>query len=219
MRTQGSLIRWNEDRGFGFIKTRDSGIEVFVHVSQFPRGGRRPQVGDTLHFEIATAEDGRKQAKAVIFDMPLGRADFTLAPIERAPAERAPHQTPAPTSAQRADRRKFVENRGREPHQPAPSGLFTFFFGVLLIGALVFGYGKFLESRAVAIDTLHGRSAETTVSPTPAPADAPAYRCDGRRHCSQMRSCADATQVLRHCAGAAMDGDGDGIPCEQQWCD
>jgi Excalibur calcium-binding domain len=91
---------------------------------------------------------------------------------------------------------------------------------VLLIGGLVFGCRKFLEYRAVAVDTLHGRSAETTFAPAnmPAAAPSPDYRCDGRTHCSQMRSCADATAVLQHCPGTQMDGDGDGIPCEQQWC-
>lgn len=216
MRIQGSLVKWNEDRGFGFIKTRDGGIEVFVHISEFPRGGRRPQVGDLLHFEIATIQDGRKQARAVIYDLPLGRADFTLAPAERAPAARATDAVPARTSSPRSPGR----SRGRDSHAAPASGFFRFIFGALLLGALVFGYGKFLEFRAVAVDTMYGRSAETTVvpTPTPAPADAPAYRCDGRTRCSQMRSCADATQVLQHCAGAMMDGDGDGIPCEQQWC-
>ncbi|OYU74422.1 MAG: calcium-binding protein [Burkholderiales bacterium PBB5] len=57
-------------------------------------------------------------------------------------------------------------------------------------------------------------------NPSAAPA-APAlsaYRCDGRKHCSQMTSCAEATYFLRHCPGVMMDGDGDGIPCEDQWC-
>ncbi len=45
-----------------------------------------------------------------------------------------------------------------------------------------------------------------------------AYRCDGRVHCSQMTSCAEATFFLRNCPGTKMDGDGNGIPCERQWC-
>jgi hypothetical protein len=49
----------------------------------------------------------------------------------------------------------------------------------------------------------------------PAP---PAYRCDGRTRCTQMTSCAEATFFLRNCPGVKMDGDGDGIPCEDQWC-
>jgi hypothetical protein len=44
------------------------------------------------------------------------------------------------------------------------------------------------------------------------------FQCDGRVYCSQMTSCEEATYVLQHCPGAKMDGDGDGIPCEKQWC-
>lgn len=44
------------------------------------------------------------------------------------------------------------------------------------------------------------------------------FRCDGRTHCSQMTSCEEATFFLRNCPGVKMDGEGDGIPCENQWC-
>ena len=44
------------------------------------------------------------------------------------------------------------------------------------------------------------------------------YSCDGRQHCSQMTSCEEAYYFLRNCPGTKMDGDHDGIPCEQQWC-
>lgn len=49
-------------------------------------------------------------------------------------------------------------------------------------------------------------------------AAAPPFRCDGRLHCSQMTSCSEAKLFLKHCPGVKMDGDGDGVPCEQQWC-
>lgn len=44
------------------------------------------------------------------------------------------------------------------------------------------------------------------------------FSCDGRLHCSQMTSCAEATYFLKNCPGTKMDGDHDGIPCEQQLC-
>lgn len=44
------------------------------------------------------------------------------------------------------------------------------------------------------------------------------YRCDGREYCSQMSSCAEATFFSQNCLNTKMDGDGDGIPCESQWC-
>lgn len=43
-------------------------------------------------------------------------------------------------------------------------------------------------------------------------------RCDGRQYCSQMTSCAEAKAFLRSCPDMRMDGDGDGIPCEDKWC-
>ena len=44
------------------------------------------------------------------------------------------------------------------------------------------------------------------------------FTCDGRTHCSQMRSCAEATYFIQHCPNTKMDGNNDGVPCEQQWC-
>ena len=44
------------------------------------------------------------------------------------------------------------------------------------------------------------------------------FRCDGRTRCPQMKSCAEATFFLKNCPGVQMDGDHDGIPCEEQWC-
>jgi hypothetical protein len=46
----------------------------------------------------------------------------------------------------------------------------------------------------------------------------PAFKCDGRVYCSQMTSCAEAEYFLRNCPGMKIDGDNDGVPCEQQWC-
>ena len=60
-----------------------------------------------------------------------------------------------------------------------------------------------------------GASAARAATPEPAIAG---FRCDGRQHCSQMKSCAEAKYFLANCPGVKMDGDGDGVPCEEQWC-
>jgi hypothetical protein len=44
------------------------------------------------------------------------------------------------------------------------------------------------------------------------------FQCDGRTHCSQMTSCAEAIYFLQHCPNTQLDGNNDGEPCEQQWC-
>jgi len=40
------------------------------------------------------------------------------------------------------------------------------------------------------------------------------FSCDGRQHCSQMTSRAEAKYFIQHCPNTKMDGDNDGIPCE-----
>lgn len=69
--------------------------------------------------------------------------------------------------------------------------------------------------------------AAPAATPTPKPAAAAVApqvvadagrRCDGRKYCSQMTSCAEATWFLKNCPGVQMDGNHDGVPCERQWC-
>ena len=40
------------------------------------------------------------------------------------------------------------------------------------------------------------------------------FTCDGRQHCSQMNSRAEAEYFNRYCPDTKMDGDADGVPCE-----
>lgn len=61
-------------------------------------------------------------------------------------------------------------------------------------------------------------TAGDAVAPAESRSLAGAFRCDGRTHCSQMTSCEEAKFFLKNCPGTQMDGDNDGIPCEQQWC-
>ncbi len=44
------------------------------------------------------------------------------------------------------------------------------------------------------------------------------YKCDGRKYCSQMTSCEEATYFIKNCPNTKMDGNRDGVPCERQWC-
>ena len=40
------------------------------------------------------------------------------------------------------------------------------------------------------------------------------FSCDGRQHCSQMTSRAEAVFFIQNCPNTKMDGDNDGRPCE-----
>jgi len=65
MRFEGTLSRWDDDRGFGFITPAQGGQEVFVHIKAFPRGSGRPALQQRLTFELDSGPDGRKRARAV----------------------------------------------------------------------------------------------------------------------------------------------------------
>ena len=71
-------------------------------------------------------------------------------------------------------------------------------FAILLVIAGAFAYFKYQQAEPQTV--------------------AQQYRCDGRTRCSQMTSCEEAKYFLANCPGTAMDGDNDGVPCEQQWC-
>lgn len=175
MRTHGTLTKWNDDRGFGFIKPAGAGDEIFVHVSAFPRDSVRPRIDELISFDIETGGDGRKRAVRVL--RPGSRTDRPAA------------KGPAPSRATLA----------------AILGL--------LIGGALGGY-------AYRTFTLTQYDASRQVAPSPA-ADTAAldqFACDGRTRCTQMTSCAEAMYFLQHCPGVQMDGDHDGTPCEQQWC-
>jgi len=96
-----------------------------------------------------------------------------------------------------------------------------FMIVVVLALAVWQGYGEYKSRRAEKAEPQGiAESAQPTMAPT-AQRDVEStnkFRCDGRIYCSQMTSCAEATFFLRNCAGVKMDGDNDGIPCEQQWC-
>jgi hypothetical protein len=71
-----------------------------------------------------------------------------------------------------------------------------------------------------AVPDLPPASADSSIAKANAfvPPSGPAFQCDGRTHCSQMTSCEEATYFLRNCPNVKMDGDNDGVPCEEQWC-
>jgi cold shock CspA family protein len=177
MRIEGTLAKWNDDRGFGFIAPTQGGPEVFVHISAFPRDGQRPRLGEHLLFEVEIDKNGKRRAKNI------------LCPSRPLVSRSRPRQ-----SSYRREKQGLF-------------GRVILFIFVFALGA--YGYSEY--SRRVA--------PQPATAAQPPHQDASArFRCDGRTHCAQMTSCAEATFFLRNCPNVQMDGNHDGVPCEQQWC-
>ena len=175
MRTHGTLTKWNDDRGFGFISPAQGKEEIFVHISAFPRDGNRPRINELISFETETGPNGKLCAIRVM----------------------RPGQRPASA-------RPLVKHR---PNQS--SRVVGVVFSLLAIAAIgAYGYSRLTRAAPEL-------PAAQAVTASPAPS---AFKCDGRTMCSQMTSCAEARYFLKHCPSTKMDGNNDGEPCEQQWC-
>ncbi|MBK8068116.1 MAG: cold shock domain-containing protein [Rhodanobacteraceae bacterium] len=178
MRIHGTLTKWNDERGFGFIS--QGSREIFVHISAFPRDGVRPTLNELVSFETESGPGGKIRAVRVM--------------------------RPAGARESAAPRRL----RGNHAPRRRSAGGLAF----LILATLgIFAYARF-----------HDQFRPSPFTGTPQPRagallEQPSqFRCDGRTQCPQMRSCAEAEFFLANCPNTKMDGDGDGRPCEQQWC-
>ncbi|EEX92071.1 hypothetical protein VIOR3934_02727 [Vibrio orientalis CIP 102891 = ATCC 33934] len=62
---KGEIVRWVDDRGFGFINSDAYPGDIFVHVSKFKKGYRRPKIGDKVEFQIEV-NNGKTSAHNVL---------------------------------------------------------------------------------------------------------------------------------------------------------
>jgi cold shock CspA family protein len=62
----GKMLRWNMDRGFGFIAPDDGGADLFCHVRSLKDGEGSVRDGDTVEFKIEYDDrKGKEQAVSV----------------------------------------------------------------------------------------------------------------------------------------------------------
>ena len=62
---KGEIVRWVDERGFGFINSDAYPGDIFVHVSKFKKGYRRPKTGDKVAFQIEVS-NGKTSAHDVL---------------------------------------------------------------------------------------------------------------------------------------------------------
>lgn len=77
---KGTLVLWNDDKGFGFVKPENGEKDYFVHISaikNYQKGqSRRPALGDVILFDgEQTSGRQRRISSAVIEDLEVSVAE------------------------------------------------------------------------------------------------------------------------------------------------
>lgn len=187
---RGILVRWNDEKGFGFIQPDQSGArDVFIHISVLKKMARKPKVGDSILYQTEVQNDGK--IKAVIASIE------GVAVLASTTASRTPQV-----------------NRGNKSTNNTQSSFNRLISLLLLVALAGFGYKEFQQRQ----ETVEEKPAAYSEIQSPRTVE-PQFHCEaGKTHCSHMRSCAEATFYIQNCPNTQIDGDGDGIPCERQWC-
>ena len=186
MDRKGKLVRWNAERGFGFIACDDLDKEVFVHISTLKAMPRLPVIGDVIIFKVEIDDDGKLKA--------------AQAYIEGLQAQSVQPTTSPPL--------KMTNNKGK---RGSSFGSLALVAAVVVVVFVVNKFNQVTQPSAATIPTEQRTPVEVGIPE-------PQFHCDGRQHCSQMTSCAEARFFIQNCPNTKMDGDRDGIPCEKQWC-
>lgn len=203
MRYYGTIMRWDYELGFGFIKEEQTKSEIFAHIGEFETENPPPRDGETVSFYIVSNSHGTEEAKEIEY---TNRRRKPVA-VECESEEDAPKNLSL-----------WLK------------GMAAALVGLPLLGAAGY-YGlsywqdqqypsyasevivdqvadKMMAEREAWRKAVESSGRKQAVSP---------FRCDGRTYCSQMKSFAEAQYFLQKCPDVKMDNDNDGIPCEEQF--
>ena len=193
---KGKLIKWIEEKGFGFIKPDNGSNEIFIHMSALKGMSRKPIVGDVINYQISIDDNGK--TRAINASIEGVSHLLTIAPIERKRASTSDY-----TVKEKPYRKSLYVDK--------PKKRFNLFPITAIIVLAVFIYTKIFhlknQSNITTNPIVH---AEQIAQPEK-------FQCQGKVWCSDMGTYEEALFYLRNCPGTKMDGDGDGEPCESQF--
>lgn len=108
----------------------------------------------------------------------------------------------------------FVVTAQRESSNHSTSVFTVLGFAFVLIFGTYVAYVRFSHPNSTVLASVY-----KVILARDALRKHPEFQCEpGKSSCSQMNSCAEAFFHQERCGISQMDGDRDGIPCEQQWC-
>lgn len=191
---KGKLIKWIDDKGFGFIKPENGKDDIFIHISALRGISRKPIIGDVIHYEIDFDTNG--QIRAVNAKIEGVSQAMALTPLKQK------RKMAISSSTEERSYRKLT-TRANKLHKSLNLSFILIAFGV----------GVFIYSKISKENTFIDQVKAPTVEIQPIEK----YQCKGKVWCSEMSSYEEAMFYLHNCPGTKMDGDNDGIPCEQQF--
>ena len=229
---EGKIKTYNEERGFGFIEIAGESKDLFFHIKDFPNKNVPPKVGESLKF-LKVQDAGKFKADHIVrLDISYQKTPSKIVSqhndlqIERAVPYRQPKNSVLS---------KLITGIGL---------IIIVILAVLVYGKyqnykiqkqqqlehLMQEQKRLVSEQRAALGDLseqglseQGRKNLEVSTNTPIRSNASStsvsspYQCDGRTHCSQMRSYDEAVFFLRNCPGTQMDGNHDGVPCERQF--
>lgn len=229
---EGKIKTYNEERGFGFIEIAGESKDLFFHIKDFPNKNVPPKVGESLKF-LKVQDAGKFKADHIVrLDISYQKTPSKIVSqhndlqIERAVSYRQPKNSVLS---------KLITGIGL---------IIIVILAVLVYGKyqnykiqkqqqlehLMQEQKRLVSEQRAALGNLpeqglseQGRKNLEVSTNTPIRSTASStsvsspYQCDGRTHCSQMRSYDEAVFFLRNCPGTQMDGNHDGVPCERQF--
>ena len=230
MFVEGKIKKYNSEKGFGFIALEGQ-ADIFFHITDFPTAGGEPKVGELLKFLIVQDKDKFKAANIVRLDLKSAHSSSHFSSNTEISSNAILPNNPQSSSK----KRMIVTVIGLMIIAVLAVLVFKKYQSYqqsqrLKAAQLIEEQKRIVEAQRQALGDLPEiKSSEKTENALKASA-MPAvihtqqsaisqtqFSCDGRTHCSQMRSYEEAVFFLRNCPNTQMDGNNDGEPCERQF--
>lgn len=240
---EGQVKTYNAERGFGFIAIEGENKDIFFHIKDYPNKQIEPQLGERLKFMIVEDQGKFKAGHIVRLDLKSVNEtnDFGAPQNTKTFEHEASAYTIADKASKPAARSKVIPVIGvmiiavlavlvygkyqdyREQKQARVAQLMQEQQNIVAGQRKALGdlpeqvlseTGKQNLNRSAHAPAAVNRPVTSTQSAQQA---ASVFKCDGRTHCSQMRSYEEAVYFINHCPNTQMDGNHDGEPCERQF--
>ncbi len=242
---EGTVKSYNTERGFGFIQADGQQKDVFFHIQDCPSKEIEPVIGEKMKFMLVEDGERFKAGHIVRLDLAEPASSESISMSSKLGSQNAEYWNESSKYAESSKSHLskvitivglivivvlgFLVYGKYQQYQEQKQ---------IRLQQMIQEQEKIVAEQRKALGDLPERvlpaqEQERTVNTSASSnqvgqshyVDSVAtvqssgqnFKCDGRIHCSQMRSYEEAVFFLRNCPGVKMDGNNDGVPCERQF--